>query len=141
DMRLTSTQGLEVDESLLTGESLTVAKDAGWIGSENEPLGDRIDMAFAGSIVARGRGRGIVVATGGHTHVGELALDVVASEAGKPPLLIRMERFTKAIAVAVLLSAVAVGLIGFTVHQRPPLEMFMFAVALAVSAIPEGLPV
>src|SRR5690606_31893315 len=79
DMRLTSTQGLEVDESLLTGESLTVVKDAGWIGSENESLGDRIDMAFAGSIVARGRGRGIVVATGGRTHVGELALDVVGS--------------------------------------------------------------
>ncbi|MEX0717216.1 MAG: HAD-IC family P-type ATPase [Planctomycetaceae bacterium] len=141
DIRLTTAQGLEVDESLLTGESLTVVKDAGWIGSENEPLGDRINMAFAGSIVARGRGRGIVVTTGGHTHVGELALDVVGSEAGKPPLLIRMERFTKAIAVAVLLASVAVGLIGFAVHQRPALEMFLFAVALAVSAIPEGLPV
>ncbi|MEX0702699.1 MAG: HAD-IC family P-type ATPase [Planctomycetales bacterium] len=141
DLRLTMAQGLEVDESLLTGESLTVVKDTGWTGEESAPLGDRLNMAFAGSIVARGRGRGIVVATGGGTHVGELALDVVGTEAGKPPLVIRMERFTKAIAVAVLIASIAVGTIGVAVHHRGAFEMFLFAVALAVSAIPEGLPV
>lgn len=141
DIRLLSAHGLEADESLLTGESLPVSKDAAWIGHDRSTLGDRRNMCHAGSVIARGRGRGVVVATGGRTSVGALALDVTGQQAGKPPLLLRMEKFTKFIGLAVLAAAATVAVLGVLVQNRPWGEMFMAAVALAVSAIPEGLPV
>jgi P-type Ca2+ transporter type 2C len=76
DLRLLTAYGLEVDESLLTGESLPVRKDPAWRGVKNAPVGDRANMSFAGSIVTRGRAKGFVVATGMATNVGQLALDV-----------------------------------------------------------------
>lgn len=85
DLRLLSTHGFEVDESLLTGESLPVTKDPSWQGPEDAPVGDRANMAYAGSIVTRGRAKGIAVATGSATNVGQLALDVVGAVGGKPP--------------------------------------------------------
>jgi P-type Ca2+ transporter type 2C len=141
DMRLLSGRGLEVDESLLTGESLPVSKDAGWEGDRNATLGDRLNMAYAGSVVARGRGRGLVVATGLDTAVGQLARDITGRAAGRPPLLQRLHRFTRMIGVAVLLVAVVIVLMGVLIQDRSWSDMFMFGVALAVSAIPEGLPV
>lgn len=141
DMRLLDAHGVEIDESLLTGESLAVSKDPSWSGPESTPVADRKSMAFAGSIVTRGRAKGVVVATGVATSVGQLALDVVKASASKPPLLVRMERFTKAIAVAVLAAAVIVGILGVLVRGYEVTEMLLFAVAMAVSAIPEGLPV
>ncbi len=141
DIRLVSAHGLESDESLLTGESLPVLKDPAWVGAEAVPVADRLNMAYAGSIVARGRAKGIVVATGTATSVGQLALDVLAETGGSPPLLVRMERFTRVIAAAVLVAAVAIGILGVTLGGYRPSEMFMFTVAMAVSAIPEGLPV
>jgi P-type Ca2+ transporter type 2C len=141
DIRLLSSQGLDVDESLLTGESLSVVKDAGWSGLASTPLGDRLNMAYAGSIVARGRAKGVVVATGANTVVGRLARDVTGATAGKPPLLIRLERFTRVIGIAVLAAAVLAGVLGVVHRGHSVTDMFMFAVALAVSAIPEGLPV
>jgi len=141
DLRLLSAHGLEIDESLLTGESLPSTKDPAAIGAGNDPVGDRLCMAFAGSTVTLGRAKGIVVATGIATHVGQIALDVVASDGGKPPLIGRMERFTKAIAVVTLVLAVFTGGLGVLLGGLPPAEMFLFAVALAVSVIPEGLPV
>lgn len=141
DLRLLAAHGLELDESLLTGESLPVSKDAGWIGPADATLGDRINMAFAGSTVARGRGHGLVVATGANTQVGRLAAAMTGTEGGKPPLTERMERFSRAIAVAVLAAAFVIGLVAVLVHGQPLLTMFTFGVALAVSAIPEGLPV
>ncbi len=141
DLRLLRTHNLEVDESLLTGESLTVFKQVNGLGEASTPLADRLNMVYAGSIVVRGRGRGIVVATGTATAVGQLALDVVATTGGKPPLLKRMERFSQVIALAVVVAAVGVALLGIFKHGYGLVEMFMFAVALAVSAIPEGLPV
>ena len=140
DLRLLSTHGLENDESLLTGESLAVGKDPAWTGDASRPVADRRNMAYAGSIVVRGRGKGLVVATGTRTMVGQLALDVIAATGGRPPLLERMEHFSRVIAVAVLVSVAFLGLLGIVVHRHSPLEMFMFGVALAVSAIPEGLP-
>ena len=141
DLRLLSAHGLEIDESLLTGESLPSTKDPAAIGAGDDPVGDRLCMAFAGSTVTLGRAKGIVVATGIATHVGQIALDVVASDGGKPPLIGRMERFTKSIAVVTLVLAVLTGGLGVLLGGLPPAEMFLFAVALAVSVIPEGLPV
>jgi len=141
DVRLAWVHGLEVDESLLTGESLPVQKEAHWSGPPATPLADRLNMASAGSTVVRGRAKGIVVATGSDTNVGQLAIDVLTTAGGKPPLLLRMERFTRVVAVAVLVSAAMVAVLGAAIHEYPWAEMFLFAVALAVSAIPEGLPV
>jgi magnesium-transporting ATPase (P-type) len=141
DLRLLHAHNLEVDESLLSGESLAVLKADRWRGPADTPLADRRNMAFAGSTVVRGRGRGLVVATGAATAVGRLAVDVLSLPPGRPPLLRRMERFSRVIGFAVVGAALAVALVGVLRHGHSPHEMFLFAVALAVSAIPEGLPV
>jgi P-type Ca2+ transporter type 2C len=91
--------------------------------------------------VTRGRTKGIVVATGTATHVGQLALDVGSATGGKPPLLERVERFTNVITVATLMIAALIGVFGASLGRYTASEMFLFVVALAVSAIPEGLPV
>ncbi len=141
DLRLLSAQGLDIDESLLTGESLAVAKNASWVGAAEATLGDRQNMAFAGSLVARGRGKGVVVATGAATHVGQLAFDVLGSTGGKPPLLLRMERFTNYVAIGTVAISLLIGLLSVVLWQRTLMQTFFLVVALAVSAIPEGLPV
>ncbi|MGI9455660.1 MAG: cation-translocating P-type ATPase, partial [Aeoliella sp.] len=141
DLRLISAHGLEIDESLLTGESIAVSKDPTWKGDAPTPVGDRRNMTFAGSIVVRGRAQGIVVATGPATHVGQLALDVMGATGGKPPLIERLERFTHVVAASVLAAACAVAVLGVVLHNHSLHDMFLFSVALAVSAIPEGLPV
>lgn len=141
DLRLISAHGLEVDESLLTGESTTVAKSPAWQGAEKTVLADRLNMVHAASMVVRGRCEGVVVATGSSSEVGRLALDVLGPSGGRPPLVERMEVFTKWIAISVLSLAAIVGVIGSLFGGYTPSEMFMFGVALAVSAIPEGLPV
>jgi magnesium-transporting ATPase (P-type) len=141
DLRLLDTHGLEIDEALLTGESLAVLKDASWIGTADAGPADSRNMAFAGTTVARGRGHGVAVATGTRTAVGRLAISISASDAGKPPLVERMERFSRVIAVAILSAAVFIGAIAVLVHDATITSMFMFGVALSVSAIPEGLPV
>ncbi|WP_136715081.1 cation-translocating P-type ATPase [Halorientalis salina] len=141
DIRLTQTHELAVDESPLTGESESVSKDEDWQGAPADPLGDRRNMAYSGTVVTRGRGRGVVVGTGAETAVGRLAEDVTAVEGGNPPLVARMERFTQLISIAVVVAAVFVALVGIFFQGYSVVEMFLFAVALAVSAIPEGLPV
>jgi magnesium-transporting ATPase (P-type) len=141
DVRLFEALGLEIDESLLTGESLPVVKDTGWTGQPEAPLADRGDMAHAGSIVVRGRGAGVVVATGTGTAVGQLALDVLRGTGGRPPLLERMERFTNFIGVAVVVAAVVIAGAGVLLRGYAVSDMVLFGIALAVAAIPEGLPV
>lgn len=141
DLRLTVTHGLEIDESLLTGESLAVTKHSDWIGEPKTAIADRRNMAFAGSTVIRGRAKGVVVSTGERTQVGRLAVDVMSIEPGKPPLLVRLERFARVVGIFVLLAAVAIGTVGVFLHGYSITDMFMFGIALAVSAIPEGLPV
>ncbi len=141
DMRLLQMHGLEIDESLLTGESLAVAKNPKWQGLPDMPLADRQNMAYAGSVVTRGRAKGVVVATGIATHVGRLAMDVIATGEGRPPLLVRLERFTKVIGLVVLVAVALICLIGVLLDGQDISSMFFFGVALAVSAIPEGLPV
>ena len=141
DIRLLGARGLEVDESLLTGESVAVAKDPMWQGEVNTPLADRRNMVFAGSMISHGRSRGIVVATGAASAVGRIAADVLGADPGKPPLIERMERFSRRIGYAVLVAALVVVALGVTLQGYGLADMVMFGVALAVSAIPEGLPV
>jgi magnesium-transporting ATPase (P-type) len=141
DLRLLQAHGLEIDESLLTGESLPVVKDPAWIGDASAPVADRRNMAYAGSSTSRGRAKGVVVATGARTAVGQLALDVLSTRGGRPPLLERMERFTRVVAYTVLGAAMVIGLLGVLLRDYTVGHMFLFGVALAVSAIPEGLPV
>ncbi|KDE56567.1 HAD-IC family P-type ATPase [Methanoculleus sp. MH98A] len=139
DVRVIRAQSLAVDESLLTGESHAVGKNTDPV-DVSLPLGDRQSMLYAGSTVMTGRSIGVVVATGQNTEIGQIAETVTASEAGKPPLVIRMEDFSKKISIAVL---AATGVLAIIVLGQgvPPIEVFFLAVALAVSAIPEGLPI
>ena len=141
DLRLIQSQSLEIDESLLTGESLAVSKDAKWSGESSTPVADRLNMAYAGSIVIRGRGRGVVVGTGMNTEIGHLAKVMMDTGPGKPPLLVRMERFSQTLAWIVMAVIFLVGILGVLIQGYGVLEMFMFGVALAVAVIPEGLPV
>ena len=140
DIRLLESHDLEVDESLLTGESTAVLKDADLILNAETTLGDRRNMLFAGSLVERGRGQGVVIATALDTELGHIAEEVLTSTETKPPLLIRMERFTHRIAIIVAVAAIIMALIALS-RGVPVSEIFLLAVALAVSAIPEGLPV
>jgi magnesium-transporting ATPase (P-type) len=141
DLRLLDDHGLEAEEAALTGESLPVSKSAQWRGGPDTALGDRSNMLFAGSSVARGRGRGVVVATGASTVIGGLAVTMSTTERGESPLMERLQRFSRVIAVVVLVAAVIIGAIGVLVNEQSVATMFAFGVALAVSAIPEGLPV
>lgn len=140
DMRLITAHGLEVDESLLTGESLAVLKDCEQQLDASTSMADRTNCVYAASIVVRGRAKGIVVRTGVHTEVGKLAIDVLSAPAGKPPLLERIEKFSTTIAYAVLVAVAVITTMGIVIHGYTVHEMFLFGVALAVSAIPEGLP-
>jgi Ca2+-transporting ATPase len=140
DLRLLFDQSLEIDESLLTGESMSVSKDPAAVVDVGAALGDRKNMAFAGTMVTRGRGRGLVVATGLETEVGHLASSLLNKHEAKPPLLVQMEKFTYKIAKAVGLAVLVIFAIELY-RGLPWEEVFLESVALAVSAIPEGLPV
>ncbi len=141
DARLLGAMGLRIDESLLTGESLPVEKDPGWLGDTSTPLADQHNMLFAGSTIQQGRAKAVVVATGAFSSVGRLAKDVLSGSAGRPPLIVRLERFSRAIGVWVVAAAAVVAVLGAVAHGRAWGEMALFGVALVVSAIPEGLPV
>ena len=139
DIRMLQSNQISIDESLLTGESIAVNKTAEQI-QEDVPVSDRSNMAYAGSTVMSGRGTGVVVATGHLTEVGNIARAVAVSTSLKPPLVIRMERFSRQIALIILVTTGVLALIAY--YQGIPLhEIFFFAVALSVAAIPEGLPV
>ena len=140
DIRLLASHDLEVDESLLTGESTAVLKDANQVMEAETTLGDRRNMLFAGSLMERGRGRGLVVSTGLDTELGQIAESVLGKAPTKPPLLIRMESFTHRVAIIVAVAAMIMAAIALS-RGMPLAEIFLLAVALAVSAIPEGLPV
>jgi calcium-translocating P-type ATPase len=131
--------GLRIDESLLTGESLPVGKATEPIAGE-APLAERTNMAFAGSMVTSGRGRGIVVATGAISQLGEIAEQMRSEESPQSPLQVRMARLGTVIGTVVAAASVATFLLGLALGE-PADEMFRFAVAMAVSAIPEGLPI
>ena len=140
DLRLLEVHRLTIDESLLTGESDAVNKRADTVVDAASPTGDRINMAFAGTLVTSGRAHGVVVATGALTSLGRIAAAVIGRDVGKSPLLTRMDRFTYRIAIAVGVAAGVLAVVSL-LRGMPLAEIFILAVALAVSAIPEGLPV
>jgi magnesium-transporting ATPase (P-type) len=140
DLRLLEARDLRVDESLLTGESVAVEKGVGDAMPPETPVADRWTMAFAGSTVASGRATGVVVATADHTQMGRIATSIASVEGAKPPLVLRMERFARTITIAVVAAGLLLGGIAFA-RGMPLVEVFFFVVALAVAAIPEGLPV
>ena len=139
DIRLSAVQELLVDESMLTGESMATVKDDSVRMPDDAPLGDRADVCFAGTVVMNGRGAGEVIATGAVTALGMIAADVGGDDEVKPPLLLRIEEFTLRITYGILILVALIFLI--TVIRGDDLAaVFMLGVALAVSAIPEGLP-
>jgi len=140
DLRLLMSHDLEVDESLLTGESLPVIKNANTLLATDTTLGDRNNMLFTGTLVGRGRARGIVVCTGLNTALGRIAEDVLFKPSPKAPLQIRMDRFTHFVAVFVGIAALTMLAVAM-MRGTPFSEVFLLAIALAVSVIPEGLPV
>ncbi|NBC23566.1 MAG: HAD-IC family P-type ATPase [Gammaproteobacteria bacterium] len=139
DLRLLDSDGLRLDESLLTGESTPVEKDAEGDVDEDTALAERETMAHAGSTVLSGRALGVVVGTGKRTEIGRIAESLV-EEQQVPPLVLRMRRFTRTIAVAIGVVVLVLGGVQF-LRGADPVELFFLAVALAVSAIPAGLPV
>ncbi len=140
DIRLLDSHDLEIDESLLTGESLAVHKDAHKILDEDTILGDRENMVFTGTLVNRGRGRGVVVTTALETELGHIAEAVLSKPETRTPLLIRMEEFTHRVAIFIGIAALLMAIISLA-RGMPLAEILLLSVALAVSAIPEGLPV
>lgn len=139
DLRLLETSGISADESLLTGESLAVEKNGATILAEGASLGDRVNLAHAGSMILRGRGLGVVVATGRGTEIGRIAASLTDIESA-PPLVLRLRRFS-ATAGIVVVTAVLVFAAAQLWLGAPLAEIFFVSVALAVSAIPEGLPI
>jgi calcium-translocating P-type ATPase len=139
DVRIVHANALEVDESLLTGESLPVLKNARRV-DVGIALADRRNMAFTGTIVTAGRARGYVVTTGAATALGAVAEQVRTQDVTETPLQHRMVRFAQTIAVIVGISAAVLFVLG-TALGEPASEMFLAAVAMAVAAVPEGLPV
>lgn len=139
DVRLLATTALEIDESLLTGESMPVRKSHERLPEETA-ASDRKNIAYAGCVVTSGRGRGYVVATGMDTELGSIARHVREQETPDTPLQRRMTRLAHLIGVFVGASAIAAFGLGVSLGE-PASDMFLVAVAMAVAAVPEGLPV
>jgi Ca2+-transporting ATPase len=139
DLRLAGSAQLRVDESALTGESQAVEKTAVSVAGEDASLGDRRNMAFKGTVVAYGRGTGIVVATGMATEFGRIAALLQEAEETRTPLQKRLEHFARWIAMAVLAICALIFGIGLLRGVEPVL-MLLTAISLAVAAVPEALP-
>lgn len=137
DGRILDNFSLQVNESSLTGESINVDKQAVELTKE-APLGDRINMVYSSSLVTYGRATVVVTATGMDTEIGKIAALMNATKEKKTPLQISLDQFSSRLAIVIMLiSAVVFGLSLY--REMPLLDSLMFAVALAVAAIPEAL--
>jgi len=138
DLRLIETANLQIEESALTGESVAVEKDAAWRSDDEVPLGDQKNMAFMSTLSVYGRGTGVAVRTGMNTEIGKIAKMLGAEKKEETPLQKKLDHLGKVLGIGAIAICLIMFFIGFF-QGRPPLEMFLIAVSLAVAAIPEGL--
>ena len=139
DVRIVEAAQLRIDESALTGESQPVEKRIDALAGGDLALGDRTNLAFKGTLVTYGRGRGVVVATGMETELGRVAALLDEADDGRTPLQRRLADFGRRLALAVLALCAVLFVVGVLRGEEPVL-MFLTAVSLAVAAIPEALP-
>ena len=147
DVRLVLAQELQIEEAPLTGESVPVRKDANATLEPHTPLAERVTMAFMATQVSRGRGRGLVTTTGMQTELGSIAGLLAGVEQEETPLEKDLDAFGKRVVIGCVIISLVVFAVGMGVawshHSdlgRAARELFLVAVALAVAAIPEGLP-
>ncbi len=140
DLRLLQTNELRIDEALLTGESLPVEKTIVPIMLENLVPADQTNMAFMGTAVVNGRAKGLVVATGHQTMLGGIAGEVQTIKQVKAPIQVTIDRFARTVGLMVMGTSTLLFFVGLLMGNSVK-EMFLTAVAAAVGAIPEGLPI
>lgn len=139
DARLLHSVSLKSEESALTGESVPSEKDAEAINDENAPIGDRSNMVFSGCSITYGTATAVVTATGMDTEMGKIANLLDGEQEGQTPLQQKLSNLGKYLGVLALAACAIIFIVGIT-NGIPALEIFMTAISLAVSAIPEGLP-
>jgi Ca2+-transporting ATPase len=139
DARLLRSSSLKSEEAALTGESVPSEKDAEDIVAENSPLGDRTNMVFTGCSITYGTALAVVTATGMDTEMGRVANLLESEESTQTPLQKKLASLGKYLGIVALAACAVIFLVGI-IDGMPVMEIFMIAVALAVSAIPEGLP-
>jgi calcium-translocating P-type ATPase len=140
DIRLFSSSHLRLDQSTFSGESMPVQKDQAAEVAQNAPAGDRATMLLAGTMVEEGRGSGIVVATGRDTQLGAIDASLRKNDAPPPPLVLQLQRLARQISIATVAVIAPFALVLLS-QGRPADQILLLAVALAVSAIPEGLSI
>ena len=138
DGRLLECASLKCAESALTGESLPVEKELGEIAGE-VPLGDRKNMVFSGSFVTYGRGQFLVTGTGMQTEMGKIAALLKSTEEKKTPLQVSLDQFGRKLSIGILIICAAIFAVSVFLRKEDVVNAFVFAVALAVAAIPEAL--
>ncbi|MBQ7976249.1 MAG: cation-translocating P-type ATPase [Clostridia bacterium] len=139
DARLLKSFSLKSEESALTGESVPSEKDAEAVIDEKAPLGDRANMVFSGCSISYGSAEAVVTGTGMNTEMGKIANLLEGEEDSQTPLQKKLGRLGKYLGMVALGACAIIFVVGLT-SGIPPMEIFMTAVSLAVSAIPEGLP-
>ncbi len=139
DLRLIEANALRIQEAILTGESVAVEKATAPVAPD-AALGDRSPMAFSGTLIAAGTGRGVVVATGAATEIGRISSLLGKVEVLTTPLVEQMDVFARWLTAMILLIAGALLVFGYFVEHIPFSDQFMAVVGLTVAAIPEGLP-
>lgn len=139
DLRLLTAHGMSLQEAILTGESVPVEKQTKPVAAD-AALGDRACMAFSGTLVTSGQGKGLVVGTGSGTEIGRISGLISTVETLTTPLLAQMGQFAKWLTILILLLASLLLVYGYFVGHHEFTEMFMAVVGLSVAAIPEGLP-
>lgn len=139
DLRLIEARGLSAQEAILTGESVPVDKATAPVAMD-APLGDRRSMLWSGTLVTQGTARGLVTATGPATEIGRIGGLLAGVEQLTTPLVVQMDHFARWLSFLILLVAALLLSWGYFVGHMPFADLFMTVVAIAVSAIPEGLP-
>ncbi len=139
DLRLFLVKSLQIQEAVLTGESIAVEKRTDPV-LEDAELGDRYCMAYSGTLVSYGQGRGVVVATGAQTEIGQISAMLAEVETLTTPLLRQVAQFARWLTLVIGILALATFVFGIGFRAYPAADMFLAAVGLAVAAIPEGLP-